>query len=257
MMMKRLMTAALAALILAAVPGVAVAQEATTTERSTEAREDQATVAERHGTWIEKLKARALEAIEKRLTTIDDLEAAINRSATVDPDSAEQLLAELRASAIGLETLAGDIRAAADLETVWGLVPKIFEDYRIYAVVAPKVHLILAADAAGAVGNRLAEATDKLATALDRLEEHGVDVGDAETLLTEMERLIASGADAAAKVPGMVLGLTPADYPGSTETLRSAQAELQSGGADLRAAGHNAHEIVRFIKSVVGGGDTD
>lgn len=257
MTMKRLMTAALAALILAAVPGVAVAQEATTTERSTEAREDQATGAERHGVWIEKLKARAIEAIDKRLTTIDDLEAAINRSASVDPDHAEQLIGELRASAFGLEALAGDIRAAEDLDTLRVLIPQIFEDYRIYAVVAPKVHLVLAADAAGAIGDRLAEATDKLATALDRLEEHGVDVGDAEALLTEMERLVASGADAAAKVPGMVLGLTPADYPGSTETLRAAQAELQSAGADLRAAGHNAHEIVRFIKSVVGGADND
>lgn len=257
MMMKRLMTAALAALILAAVPGVAVAQEPSTTERSTEARDDQATVAERHAVWIEKVKARALEAIDKRLATIDDLEAAINRSANVDPGHAEQLLDELRTSASGLRSLADEIRAAEDLETLRVLVPQIFEDYRIYAVVAPKVHLVLAADAAGAIGDRLAEATDKLAAALDRLEEHGVDVGDAEALLTEMERLVASGAESAAKVPGMVLGLTPADYPGSTEILRAAQAVLQSAGADLRAAGQNAHEIVRFIKSAVGGGETD
>jgi hypothetical protein len=257
MMMKRMMTAAVAALILAATPGVALAQESTATERSTEARQDQATVAEREADWIEKIKARALEAIEKRLTTIDDLEAAINRSENIDPDHAEQLLGELRASAAGLESLAGDIRAAEDLETLRVLIPQIFEDYRIYAVVAPKVHLVVAADAAGAIADRLAEATDSLGAVLDRLEEHGVDIADAEALLTEMERLVASGSESAATVPGMVLGLTPADYPGSTEILRAAQAELQSAGADLRSAGENAHEIVRFIKSVVGGGDTD
>jgi hypothetical protein len=257
MMMKRLMTAALAALILAATPGVALAQESTTTERSTESREDEATVAEREAVWIEKIKARALEAIEKRLTTIDDLERAINRSENIDPDHAEQLLGELRTSAAGLESLAGAIRAAEDLETLRVLIPQIFEDYRIYAVAAPKVHLVVAADAAGAIADRLGEATDSLGAVLDRLEEQNIEVADAQALLTEMERLVASGSESAAKVPGMVLGLTPADYPGSTKVLRSAQAGLQSAGADLRAAGETAHEIVRFIKSVVGGDDTD
>ncbi|MFA9564901.1 MAG: DNA polymerase III subunit gamma/tau, partial [Acidimicrobiales bacterium] len=49
---------------------------------------------------------RALEAIEKRLVTIDHLEAAIDRSDAVEPSHAEQLLGELRASAAGLESLA-------------------------------------------------------------------------------------------------------------------------------------------------------
>jgi hypothetical protein len=255
--MKRLMATALAALILAAVPGVAVAQETTTTQRTTEAPGDQAATAEREADWINRLKTRALEAIDKRLATIDDLEAAIDRSQTVHPGHAGQLNGELRGSAAGLESLAGKIRAADDIETLRELIPQIFEDYRIYAVVAPKVHLVLAADAAGAVADRLQEATGSLGDVLNRLEENGIDVAEAEALLIEMERLVAAGAGSAAVVPGMVLGLTPADYPGSTETLRSAQAKLQSAGADLRAAGENAREIVRFIRSVVGEGDTD
>ncbi len=257
MMMKRLMTAALAVLILAAVPGVAVAQETTTTtERPAEAPDRQETAAEREARWFETIKARALKAIEKRLGTIDNLQAAINRSASVDPDHAEQLLSELRASASGLESLASEIRAAEDFETLRALIPKIFEDYRIYAVVAPKVNLVLVSDAAGTVAGRLAEAADLLGVVLDRLAENGVDVADAEATLAEMERLVAAGAESAGSVPGMVLGLTPADYPGSSEVLRSAHSVLESARTDLRAAGQNAHEIVRFIRSVVWDTDT-
>jgi len=254
-MMKRLSTVALAALILATVPGAALAQETTTTERPAEDR--QAADTERRAEWFAALQTRALDAIEKRLGTIDDLEAAINRSTTVHDDHADQLLAELRASAAGLETLAGDVRAAEDLATLWELVPKIFEDYRIYAVVAPKIHLVLVADAAGAIAGRLEQATGTLGDALDRLGEIGIDVTDAEVLLAEMKESVASGATSAASVPDTVLDLTPADYPGSSETLRSAHSVLKSARTDLQLAGETAHDIVRFIVGALGGGDTD
>ena len=249
MIMKRVITTSVAVAILAAVPGVAVAQEAP--ERYATQHQDAGRV-EREADWIEQVKTRALEAIEKRLETIGELEAAINRSETVGPDHAATLLSELRASAAGLEALAGEIRSATDLEELRVLVPKIFEDYRIYAIVAPKVHLVLAADKATAVTGRMAQATESLGDILDRLEESGIDVTEATELLEEMMRLVASGAEQAGTVPGLVLGLTPADYPASTETIRAAHETLKSAGQDLRAAGQTAHEIVRFIKSVTG-----
>lgn len=255
MMMKRLTMVALAALVLAATPGVAFAQDTTTATRQTEDR--QAAESERRAEWFASLQQRALDAIEKRLATVGDLEAAINRSTTVPDDHADLLLAELRASTAGLETLAGEIRAADDLATLWRLIPDIFEDYRIYAVVAPKVHLVLTADAAGAIAGRLEQATGTLGDALDQLEEFGIDVAGADVLLAEMKELVASGAASAASVPDMVLGLTPADYPGSSETLRSAHSLLKTAGTDLRTAGDTAHEIVRFIVGALGGGDTN
>ncbi len=250
MMMKRLTTVALAVAMLAAVPGVAVAQEGATVDRQAPARSADGTADERHAQWVATIKARALEAIDKRLGTISDLEAAIDRSETVAQVHADQLLGELREAQAGLESLAAQIRAAEDIETLRRLIPRIFEDFRIYAIVAPKVHLVLVSDAAGTVADRLGMAAGRLGEVLDRLEARGFDVTDAEALLAEMERLVASGAESAASVPGMVLDLTPADYPGSTETIRTAHSVLQAAGSHLREAGETAQEIVRFIKSL-------
>jgi hypothetical protein len=247
MMMKRMMTGLLAVSMLASMPGVAAAQESTT-HRTVQTQGG----AERVVDWVAKVKARALEAIDKRLVTIDELEAAINRSETITATHAEQLLAELAGSEAGLSSLAGQIRAGEDAETLWALVPQIFEDYRIYAVVAPKVRLVLGADGAGAVAGRLGRAADSLDTVIDRLADNGIDLEAARALLDEMTRLVESGAASAASVPGMVLDLTPADYPGSTEIIRSAHEVLQSAGSDLRAAGENAGEILRLIKDAVG-----
>jgi hypothetical protein len=260
-MMKRLTTATLAVLMVAALPGVAAAQEQTTEEppavvqnRETAQADREAIRAETEAKWVETVKARALEAIDKRLATIADLQAAIDRSETVDPDHAGRLKGELQSSESGLEALARKIAHAEDLATLRELVPQIFEDYRIYAVVAPKVHLVLTADAASAVAERLGEAAGWLGDVLDRLAENGFDVEEAEELLVEMERLVASGGEGAAAVPDMVIGLKPSDYPDSTEVLRSAHGELKSAGSDLRSAGQAAHEIARIIKSVVDGG---
>ena len=251
-MMKRITIATLAVLLLAAVPGVAVAQESppATSERSTVDQEREATRAEVEAAWVEKIKARALEAIDKRLKTLAELESAISSSEAVSEAHAAVLLEEVRASTAGLSALAEEIAAAGDLETLRTLVPKIFEDYRIYAVVAPKVYLVLTADAAAAVADRLGEVAGSIADVLDRLEEAGFEVDAAEELLAEMERLVASGADGAAKVPGMVIDLEPSDYPASNETLRSAHETLKGAGGDLREAGQTAHEIGRYIKSL-------
>lgn len=253
---KRLISGGLAALVLATVPGVAYAQEVAgdpaTVERPATAEREEAR-AEAEARWFETLQARALEAIEKRLVTLDDLAAAIARSESVTPDHAAALLAEVRASRAGLEGLAGEIRAAADLATLRVLVPKIFEDYRVYAVTVPKVHLVLAADGAGAIAARLDEATGKIGDMLERLAEAGFDVTDGVTLLGEMQRLVESAAGGAAAVPPMVIDLTPADYPGSSDVLRSAHSTLQSAGGDLRTAGETARAIGEFIRTLLEG----
>ena len=172
MMMKRMITAALAVLVLAAMPGVALAQEATTDEEApavvqqrTTTDEDRAAArAEAEAAWLTTVKARALEAIEKRLVTLAELEVKIDGSETLKANHAAALMQDIRFSVKGLEDLAEEIRAATDLETLRVLVPQIFEDYRVYAVVVPKTHLTLGADAAVAIADRLDGATDSIAT---------------------------------------------------------------------------------------------
>lgn len=255
-MMKRMTVIALAMFVLASIPGTALAQEEVP-ERSATAEQREDEFGHREAEWIEKIKTRALEAIDKRLATIDNLQAKINDSETVTDGHAAVLLEELRSSAAGLEVLAGEIRAAEDLETLRALVPKIFEDYRIYAVIAPKVHLVLGGDFGVAVANRLGEVAGQLGDALERLEEAGYDVAKGYELLAEMERLVAQGGEQAGSVATMVIDLSPDDYPDSTEVLRSAHGVMQSAGEDLRAAGDTAHELGRYIKDFFGEADTD
>jgi hypothetical protein len=254
MMMKRLAIAVLAALVLATMPGAAFAQEDPVTAARPAA--GASPIADRPATeaeWVEKVKTWALEAIEKRLVTLAELEIAIDTSTTVQANHAAKLMQDIRFSVKGLEDLAGEIRGATDLDTLRALVPQIFEDYRVYAIVVPKSHLTLGADAAAAVADRLAEVAGHIDDILGRLEEAGFEIEEARRLLAEMVDLVESGAASARAVPDMVLDLEPADYPDSTGILRAAHRTLKEGGSDLRSARDNAHEIARIIKDLIGG----
>lgn len=248
--MKRITIALLALLIVAATPGAALAQEDPSTTTSTVRDGAEAARAEAEAAWLDAVKARALEAIEKRLTTLANLEDAIATSASVQPDHAGALMEDIRFSVAGLQALAVEIRAAEDVDTLRVLIPKIFEDYRIYAVVVPKVHLTLAADAAVAVAGRLESLAGSIDEILDRLDEAGYEVEDAEDLLEQMMDYIASGAAGAGDVPDMVLDLEPSDYPDSTAVVRSAHEQLQEAGGNLRAAGETAHKIGELIRAL-------
>lgn len=250
-MMKRLTIVVLAMLVLAAMPGTALAQETNQTDRPTTNRP--VTEEEREArlaAHIEQIKARALEAIKKRLATVAELEAAVERSEYVSASNAAKLQAELRKTARGLEALAEEIQAATTIEELRELVPQIFE-FGVYRVIAPKVHLTLGASYGVAFATRLEEFAGKLQEVLDRMAEHGIDVEEAGAELEEMTRAIASGKEKATQVPEMVIDLEP-DDPGAGEVLHQAKSLLQSAAADLRSAAQSGHEIVAFIKRVLG-----
>lgn len=259
MTVKRTAAMAVAVLMLAAMPGAALAQEQPaeevprTQERAATPEERAAQRVAIEADWVEKLKARALEAIDKRLATLAELERVINDSESLTAEHADTLLAEVDTAAAGLARLAEEIGTAQDLDTLRALVPRIFEDYRVYAIVVPKVHLVIGADAAIAVASRLTAITESIGDILNRLEEAGFDVGEGYRLLDQMKASVTSGSGQAEAVAPAVIGLSPDDYPASTEVLREAHEKLKGAGSELRTAGETAHDIGQFIKGLFGG----
>ena len=129
--MKKISVLLAALLIVSLLPATAIAQEDTTrTDDSVER-------------IIENLKDRAEKAIEKRLDTIERVTEALEESEHLTDEHERVLLDELGSSAAGLTELGRQIEEAGTIEELRELIPLIFEDYRIYAVVVPKAHLVL------------------------------------------------------------------------------------------------------------------
>ena len=199
--MKKISVLLAALLIVSLLPATAIAQEDTTrTDDSVER-------------IIENLKDRAEKAIEKRLDTIERVTEALEESEHLTDEHERTLLAELGSSAAGLTELGRQIEDAGTIEELRELIPLIFEDYRIYAVVVPKAHLVAVADTLMAATGRIEVVAGSLQDAIDRVKEAGFDTSEAEEALAEMNASLGEAVALAGPVPDSVLPLVPADWP--------------------------------------------
>ncbi|MFQ5947753.1 MAG: hypothetical protein ACE5KX_02690 [Acidimicrobiia bacterium] len=252
----RLAVLALAMSLVLALPGSAMALTADGEEEHTEERTE-ASVEERRPEEsreeiIRELKARALEAIARRLQTIDRLVSVIQANEHITEAHARALLVDLADATRGLQALAGEIEAATTLEELRELIPKIFEDYLIYELVVPKVHLVIGADTLVDIAHRFEAVAEQLQDAINRAEEAGLDVTEAQAALDEMIEHINAAKALAGPVPGKVLPLQPEDWPGVQEVLRSAHSALQGAREQLRAAAAAAHAVVEALRNAAG-----
>lgn len=248
---RRLTAAVLVAILALAAPAAAFAQTDTAeTDRSTT---DRMTDRERPVTDIESVKSRALAAIQHRLVTIDRLQAAVRSNPHVADDHAATLLRELEASAEGLSGLARRIEAAENLEELRRLIPLIAEDYRIYVLMVPKVHEVLASDTVESVVGRFGIVEEELAEAITRAEEAGYEVGEAWEYLAEMIRHVDQAEALGGPVAETVLPLQPSDWPDpAKEMLRQGREDLAEARQSLRAAHQAAKNAVRALHEAIG-----
>ena len=151
-------------------------------------------------------------------------------------------------TATRLRVLADVIKADTDLATMKEHCRSIFDDNRVFALVLPRVRLVVGADTATDAGATLGDVAARLADAIAVAEDAGRDVGQAKLDLDTMKAHIASGVAAAGSVPGAVLGLTPADWNANHEVLTPARQSLRSARADLKVARDLALKIRNELK---------
>ncbi len=226
--------------LLVALPGAAVAQTDTTTT-------DTAAVDD-HISDIDRIKHRALHAIDKRLHTIHRLAHLVEKSPSVTEEHATKLMRDLRGAAEGLTELARKIRAAETIEELRELVPMI-GDFKVYQVLKPKVLQVLASDHVVAVAERLRNLGEKLEMLIDRAEEAGYDVTRPRALLHRMRRNVAAAVELGGPVADKVIDLQPEDWPDpAEELLMEGRRRLHAAAEHLQHARYQARKIIRWLR---------
>jgi hypothetical protein len=235
--------AALAGSLVLAVPGVA---SATPTGPSAGAAAKSATVT--------TVQQRCTNAITARLGQIDQLKSQMTSAANLDPGHLSALSAELTSERSGLVSLQGQITAATTLEQLRTLCPEIVANFRVYVLETPKVHLIIGADRETAISTKLGNVATKLSGLVTKAQNHHLDVGQAPTLLADLQAKVAAASALAGPVPASIIGLTPAQYNGGSAkpALESARNSVVTARGDLITARNDAQQIVTILRGLVG-----
>ncbi len=224
-----------------ALPGAAVAE--------TDSATSDTAVVDEH-TDFDKIKRRALNAIEKRMATVARLAHHVESSKTVTDEHAAKLLHDLRAAHEGLEELVRKVKAAATPEELRELIGMI-GDFKIYQVLKPKVLQVLASDRIVAATRHLAKFSNTLEMLIERAAEAGYDVERPKYLLMKMRRNIAAAHELAAPVADKVIDLQPEDWPDpAKEALKEGHRRLRAAVEHLHVARKKGRQIVHWLRNL-------
>ena len=204
----------LASLVLAAAPGPAGAQVATLAEG----------------------KSLCDAAIAKRLTDLASVKTLLGGASHVTEPDRTSLDAQLDAATAGLTGLKATIDADTTLRQLRIDCRMIVTSYRVYLVLIPKVHLVVAAD-------RVDAAVDVLSRLAALLQARPGETPN--PTLTDLANKVGAAEQAASGIPIALLPLQASGYPANRPALASARASLAAAQADLTAALADARLLAR------------
>jgi hypothetical protein len=187
---------------------------------------------------LEQLKAFGDCEIARRVTTLDTLAKRIADAKFAPADDAAHLTNEVRTTKSGLLALKSKIDAETELDALKTEVRQIATDFRVYALVAPKVNLVLGADRVAAAEDRFDTIDQKLSDLIAQAEAAGKNVADAKAHLANMNAAVDKALALAGPIPNAVLPLTVAQFNAGTAgpILTDARTKLAAARIQLRTA---------------------
>jgi hypothetical protein len=201
-------------------------------------------------THLTTLKTKGDAEIARRLATLNRLIAVITSAGKLSENAKETLRGEVSNEITGLATLRIKLGNETTVADAAADVSSMITEYRVYALVAPKVQLIKAADEQQAVEKKLADLGAKLATRLTSAKDNGKDVAALQSKFDEMASHVTAAQSISSDVETSVLALQPTDYNSDHAVLGSYRDKLKTARTNIQTAYSLAKEIVTGLKKL-------
>lgn len=200
-------------------------------------------------TRITAIKTSGDTEISRRLTTLGSLTSKITSASRLTTTDKAALSAEVSTEANGLNSLKTTLDNATTIEDAKTAAKSIYTDYRVYALVVPKVNLVRVADDQQTVEVKLTALAAKLQTRLDTAKSNGKDVTSMQTTLTDMTSKISGAQTISSSVQAKVINLQPTDFNSDHAILSGDRDQLKLARSSNQAAYADAKNIVAGLKA--------
>jgi hypothetical protein len=188
--------------------------------------------------------------INRRLQTLAHLNNDINASVHLSAANKVALTTQVNNTSNSLNTLKAKLDGDTTIAAARADAQSILTEYRVYALVVPKIHLIKMADDIQATDSKLSTVAGKLQTRINAAKTAGKDVSALEAKLTDMNAEIAAGQNIAANVETKVIVLQPSDYNSDHKILSVYSSQLKTARSDNQAAFNDAKSIINTLKTL-------
>lgn len=196
------------------------------------------------------IKQKGDEEIARRTTSLSKLSSILQSAKKLSTADKATLTAEVASATDGLTALKTQLDNETTLDGARTDVQSIVSEYRVFALVMPKVHLIKIADDQIAAETALSSAATKLQARVSGLQSSGKDVSSLLTPLADMKAKIANAQKISMSVQASVINLQPTDYNSDHKILEGDNTQLKTAHADLVKARQDADVIVKGIAAL-------
>ncbi|HLF70411.1 MAG TPA: hypothetical protein VI541_05585 [Actinomycetota bacterium] len=196
---------------------------------------------------IEDLRRICLRAIERRLPVLERLALRIETNRRLDDARRDVLSQQVRDVSSGIMALRGRLASGSSLESLLAECRSVRSRFRVFVVVEPKVHLVIAGDRSLATAEKLENIHGRLTARVDQAQTEGRDMLEARVILDRMKSALDKAKSEAASAIAIAIALDPADHPNNRDQLRAARTLLRSAFADLKQALGEARAVMQLL----------
>jgi hypothetical protein len=199
---------------------------------------------------LTNLQTRGDAQIQMRLATLNKLFGLITEDKHLATASRTSLSDEVTTELTGLKALQTKLDAETTSTAALIDVQSIFTEFRVYALVDPKVRLVRTADDQAAVETKLTALATKLEARINAAQAAGKKVTTLQGSLTDLKTKLAASTAISSPIGAKVIALLPSDYNADHTILSGNADQLKTAHTDNVAAFNDAQSIITGLKSL-------
>lgn len=199
---------------------------------------------------IQKLQDVAKLMIERRVLA---MEAAKNRLSTakkISQETKDAVTKTLDDSITKINALEEEILATNDLAALKTKVKSIVTDFRIYVVILPQSHGLMAADRLQAYEQKLDELKAKTQTKVSELKDSGKDVASLESLLEQATAKLNETKTSIETAEAKFSSMQVSDVAGARTLKLEGKEALVLARDTLRRVRDDLQNVIKGIKDL-------
>lgn len=192
---------------------------------------------------LDAAKALATSRIDGRLETLHALQLAVNNASRLTSSDRSTLSNLISSDISGLTSLRGKVGGESTVSAVRADETTMVDQYRIYLLVVPKVHLTNAFDIEAAAQSTLQKVHDELAARLAK--ESGGGTATEKSQLADLQTQLQNAQQAEAGKVSALLAIQPGP---DANALHSALSPLVTAAKTARTDLRKARDDAKALK---------
>ena len=199
---------------------------------------------------LQLIITRGNAEITRRLAKLAGLSSTIAGATKLSASDKAALSSEVSSEISGLNSLKTTLDAETTVAGAKTDAQSIINDYRVYALVVPKVMLVRAADAQQVAESKLSTLAAKLQTQITTDKTAGKDTASLQTSLDDMTSKINAAQTISTTIESSVINLQPSDYNSNHSVLSGDRDQLKTAQTDITAAITDGKTVISGLQSL-------